>query len=121
MKIAQDITVASLEKKALRVFELSAAKVETLDRRWNPASGSPVFTVRGQYTSRGWTEWTQGFQFGSAILQFDATGDRSFSISGVSIRCQQMARHVTHVGVHDHGFNNVSTYGNLLRLWNEAA
>ena len=30
-----------------------------------------------------------------------------------------MAPHVTHVGVHDHGFNNVSTYGNLLRLMNE--
>ena len=28
-----------------------------------------------------------------------------------------MAVHVSHVGVHDHGFNNVSTYGNLLRLW----
>ena len=27
-----------------------------------------------------------------------------------------MAPHVSHVGVHDHGFNNVSTYGNLLRL-----
>jgi hypothetical protein len=27
-----------------------------------------------------------------------------------------MASHVSHVGVHDHGFNNVSTYGNLLRL-----
>ena len=27
-----------------------------------------------------------------------------------------MAPHVTHVGVHDHGFNNVSTYGNLRRL-----
>jgi hypothetical protein len=27
-----------------------------------------------------------------------------------------MASHVTHVGVHDHGFNNVSTYGNLRRL-----
>ena len=27
-----------------------------------------------------------------------------------------MASHVTHIGVHDHGFNNVSTYGNLLRL-----
>ncbi len=24
--------------------------------------------------------------------------------------------HVTHFGVHDHGFNNVSTYGNLRRL-----
>ena len=30
-----------------------------------------------------------------------------------------MAPHVTHIGVHDHGFNNVSTYGNLLRLMNE--
>ena len=25
-----------------------------------------------------------------------------------------MAPHVSHIGVHDHGFNNVSTYGNLL-------
>jgi hypothetical protein len=30
-----------------------------------------------------------------------------------------MAPHISHIGVHDHGFNNVSTYGNLLRLMNE--
>jgi hypothetical protein len=30
-----------------------------------------------------------------------------------------MTPHVTHIGVHDHGFNNVSTYGNLWRLMNE--
>ena len=30
-----------------------------------------------------------------------------------------MASHVTHQGVHDHGFNNISTYGNLLRLMTE--
>ena len=30
-----------------------------------------------------------------------------------------MAGHITHMGVHDHGFNNVSTYGNLWRLMNE--
>ena len=31
-----------------------------------------------------------------------------------------MASHVTHINVHDHGFNNnISTYGNLLRLMNE--
>ena len=30
-----------------------------------------------------------------------------------------MAPHVSHIGVHDHGFNNVSTYGNLLRLMSE--
>src|SRR5690606_3674714 len=29
---------------------------------------------------------------------------------------RHMASHVSHVGVHDHGFNNVSTYGNLRRL-----
>lgn len=29
---------------------------------------------------------------------------------------ERMAHHITHIGVHDHGFNNVSTYGNLLRL-----
>jgi hypothetical protein len=32
---------------------------------------------------------------------------------------ERMAHHITHVGVHDHGFNNVSTYGNLLRLLDE--
>jgi hypothetical protein len=30
-----------------------------------------------------------------------------------------MAPHLTHTGVHDHGFNIVSTYGNLLRLAHE--
>jgi hypothetical protein len=29
---------------------------------------------------------------------------------------KQMMPHVTHIGVHDHGFNNLSTYGNLRRL-----
>ena len=32
---------------------------------------------------------------------------------------KKMAPHISHTGVHDHGFNNVSTYGNLLRLMNE--
>ena len=36
----------------------------------SPGSASPVFTVKGRYTSKGWTEWTQGFQYGSALLQF---------------------------------------------------
>ena len=29
---------------------------------------------------------------------------------------ERMASHVSHIGVHDHGFNNLSTYGNLRRL-----
>src|SRR5262249_525041 len=83
---------------------------------WQPEQGSPVFTSGGKYTSRGWTEWTQGFQFGSAILQFDATGDAEFLRIGRDRTVGVMAPHVSHIGVHDHGFNNVSTYGNLLRL-----
>ena len=78
-----------------------------------------VFTAAGRYTSRGWTEWTQGFQFGAPILQFDATGDHEFLEIGRRRTVDLMASHVTHIGVHDHGFNNVSTYGNLLRLMHE--
>jgi len=32
---------------------------------------------------------------------------------------ERMAPHLRHFGVHDHGFNNISTYGNLLRLIHE--
>ncbi len=102
-----------------RVFSVSAKKIDALQKRWDPARGTPVFTVRGEYTSRGWTEWTQGFQFGSAILQFDATGDEHFLAIGRDATVRYMATHVSHIGVHDHGFNNISTYGNLLRLMNE--
>ena len=102
-----------------RLFELSAKKIDRLQRRWNPALGTPVFTVRGMYSSRGWTEWTQGFQFGAAALQFDATGEPRFLEMARQATVDRMASHLTHVGVHDHGFNNVSTYGNLLRLMRE--
>ena len=100
----------------MRVFELAGQKIRAIDAAWDPAKGTPVFTVQGRYTSRGWTEWTQGFQFGAAILQFDATGDREFLELGRARTLERMAPHLTHMGVHDHGFNNVSTYGGLWRL-----
>ena len=102
-----------------RLFEHSAHKIRLLQQRWDPARGTPVFTVKGLYTARGWTEWTQGFQFGSSLLQFDATGEKRFLDLGREATLQLMASHVSHTGVHDHGFNNVSTYGNLLRLMTE--
>jgi hypothetical protein len=111
--------LSALAPKVRRLFELSAAKIRSLESAWAPDKGSPVFTVAGKYTSRGWTEWTQGFQFGGAILQYDATGDAEFLEIGRSRTVDVMAPHVSHIGVHDHGFNNVSTYGNLLRLMAE--
>src|SRR6266478_4777733 len=107
-------TPAALVPKLRRFFGLSAAKIRSLEAAWRPEQGSPVFTAGGKYTTRGWTEWTQGFQFGGAILQFDATGDVEFLEIGRERTIGVMAPHVSHVGVHDHGFNNVSTYGNLL-------
>src|SRR5829696_523358 len=108
-----------LMPKIARVFELSAAKIRSIEDSWRPQDGAPVFTVNGRYQARGWTEWTQGFQFGSALLQFDATGDAAFLELGRSRTVERMAPHLTHMGVHDHGFNNVSTYGNLWRLGRE--
>lgn len=113
------LTAAALLPALRRVFELSAGKIARLHRRWDAAWGAPVVTVRGAYTSRSWTEWTQGFQLGSALLQFDATGDESFLDMGRTATVERMASRLTHTGVHDHGFNNVSTYGNLLRLMRE--
>lgn len=101
------------------MWAASAAKIKSLETSYDPAAGAPVFTIKGRYTSRGWTEWTQGFQFGAAILQFDATGEGEFLEIGRRRTLELMAPHLTHVGVHDHGFNNVSTYGNLYRLQKE--
>jgi unsaturated chondroitin disaccharide hydrolase len=110
------VTAASLRPRLERLFELSAGKIAALERRWDPADGAPVFTRDGRYTTRGWTEWTQGFQYGAALLQFDATGEGDFLDLGLRGTREVMARHVSHVGVHDHGFNNASTYGTLRRL-----
>jgi len=119
MQIDPQLTPHALAPRIAQLFELSGQKIRSIDAGWDPSKGAPVFTIDGRYTSRGWTEWTQGFQFGSSILQFDATGDEAFLDIGRSRTLALMAPHITHIGVHDHGFNNVSTYGNLLRLMGE--
>ena len=116
MQINHSLQIQDLKPQIESLFELSGQKILAIENTWKPENGTPVFTVAGQYTTRGWTEWTQGFQFGSAILQFDATGDEQFLDIGRKNTIEKMAPHVTHIGVHDHGFNNVSTYGNLRRL-----
>ncbi len=121
LKIDSKLTPKKLLPAIERMWELSGQKILNIEKTWKPADGTPVFTVKGRYTSRGWTEWTQGFQFGSAILQFDATGDERFLEIGRSKTIELMASHVSHTGVHDHGFNNISTYGNLLRLMREGS
>jgi len=117
--INAELQPGHLSQKLNRFWELSGEKINLIEKQYDVSKGSPVFTVAGTYSTRGWTEWTQGFQYGSSILQFDATGDKNFLDIGRSKTLEVMAPHVSHIGVHDHGFNNVSTYGNLLRLMKE--
>jgi len=119
MKLNSDINITELEAPLEQFWKLSGEKIELIQKSFDPAKGAPVFTEKGKYVTRGWTEWTQGFQYGSALLQFDATGDEKFLKIGKENTLNKMAPHLTHSGVHDHGFNNVSTYGNLLRLMKE--
>ncbi len=119
LHIDHTLRPADLADPIERLFKLAARTARALDRAWDPASGSPVFTVNGRYTTRGWTEWTQGFQFGCLLLAGDVLDDDRLIQLGKRRTLDHMLRHVTHVGVHDHAFNNLSTYGNLLRLMAE--
>ncbi len=119
IKIDHQLSPADLSSRLKRLWEISGQKIRSLHDDYDERQGAPVFTVKGRYTTRGWTEWTQGFQFGSALLQFDATGDETFLEMAKSKIMARMPHHLTHTGVHDHGFNTISTYGNLLRLMRE--
>ncbi|THH41713.1 glycosyl hydrolase [Neolewinella litorea] len=116
MDIDHDLSLEGMGERMENFWDHSGQKILAIKENYDERQGTPVFTAAGKYTTRGWTEWTQGFQYGSAILQFDATGDEQFLDYGRRGTVERMASHVSHFGVHDHGFNNVSTYGNLLRL-----
>ena len=119
MKIDNELTAEKLRLKLERLFDLSAAKIRAIEQTWDPSCGPPVVTVRGTYQPREWTDWTRGFQYGSAILQYDATGDTWFLERGQQGTRRWMEEYVAHFGVHDHGFNVISTFGNLARLVHE--
>jgi unsaturated chondroitin disaccharide hydrolase len=120
IKINPDLKPSDLSRKLKTLWKLSAEKIHLIEKSYDPSKGSPVFTSKGMYTTRGWTEWTQGFHYGSVILQYDVTGENSLLALARKKTVEVMAPHISHMGVHDHGFNNVSTYGNLLRLMKES-
>lgn len=119
LRIDERVNANDLREPIRRMWQASATKILNLWQTWQPQHGAPVFTVRGRYTNRAWTDWTHGFQFGSALLQFEATGDERFLQIGREGTYQHIPIHLTHRGVHDHGFNVVSTYGNLWRMMQE--
>ena len=115
IKTDNNLKVDDLKDLINDFWRISGEKIINIEKEYDTSKGAPVFTANGKYTTRGWTEWTQGFQFGSIILQFEATGEKQFLTPGRNHTLKDMARHLSHNGVHDHGSNTLSTYGNLLR------
>ena len=115
-EIENELFPAKLLPACERLWQLAAPKIQRIAERFPHNAPSPVITRAGRYEPQGWTEWTRGFQYGAALLAFDATGDESLLRIGRDGTRRDMHSHVTHFGVHDHGFNNVSTYGNMRRL-----
>lgn len=102
-------------------ISLSGQKIESIHRSWPHDESAPVYTVNGRYTNRGWTSWTLGFHYGSALLQYELTGEEKFLDIGRKGTLESIPVHLTHAGIHDHGFQIVSTYGNLLRHMNNGS
>jgi hypothetical protein len=119
IRIDNGLAVEHLLPALETMWDLASHKIIDIDLATRENQQTPVFTVQGKYQPQGWTEWTQGFQFGAPLLLFDAIGDDQFLELGRMNTLKRMAPHITHIGVHDHGFNNISTYGNLLRLLRE--
>jgi len=119
IRINPRISASDLASHLDSMWALSAQKIRSIESGYDFTQGAPVFTREGRYVTRGWTEWTLGFHFGSALLQFDATRDPEFLELGRQGTIDRLPKYITHMGVHDHGFNIVSTFGNLLRLSRE--
>jgi len=109
VRIDHSLNPEDLGQAIERFWHLSGEKILLMRKNFDPVQGSPVFTADGRYTTRGWTEWTRGFEVGSSLLQYEATGGDVFLEYGRERVRRDMADHLSHTGVHDHGFNNIST------------
>ena len=96
IKTNPDLKPSNLSRKLKRFWELSAEKINLIEKHYDDSRGSPVFTIKGNYTTRGWTEWTRGFQYGSVILHYDITGENSLLTLGRKKTVEVMAPHVFH-------------------------
>ena len=116
IRIEEQLAPKDLQLFFKEFWRLSGEKLSNTRENFDFSQGSPVFTINGKYTTRGWTDWTMGFLYGSSLLQYEATREEEFLDMSLEGILEKMGPHLTHTGVHDHGFNNVSSYGNLRRL-----
>ena len=110
---------AALLPKLHRLFDLSTAKVRSLESKWRPESARRCSPLAGNTPAAAGRSGRRASSSAARFCSSMPPAKREFLEIGRERTVDVMAPHVTHIGVHDHGFNNVSTYGNLLRLMNE--
>jgi unsaturated chondroitin disaccharide hydrolase len=76
--INTELKPSQFSGKLKKFWELSGQKIKLIEKDYDESKGSPVFTINGKYTTRGWTEWTQRYQHGAPLLQKDFTGEISY-------------------------------------------
>lgn len=114
------IPLGVFKKPIAHMWEVSREKLIAIEDRLALSEDEAlVYTRNGRYTSQDWTDWTRGFQIGSVLLQAEAEDSSSLFQLGRSNTIERIQHHLTHFGVHDHGFTVTSTYGALLRLMDE--
>jgi len=116
MRIDNKICPSDLSSPVARLFDLASAKTLMIARRWKSSDGAPVVTAAGKYPQSGLDAVDAGVHVWQCPAVLDATGSEELLRVGREGTRQSMAEHVTHTGVHDHGFNNLATYGQLRRL-----
>ena len=115
MTIDPQITATSLTSAITRVFELASKKIRAIESTWDPSRARLSLPLKAN------TPHAAGPNGPRVSVRLRLTCLRCHRRSelfelGRRNTIERMAPHITHTGVHDHGFNNLSTYGNLRRL-----
>ena len=63
MKLDRRLTAKKLQPATARFLDLTARKIYDLDRKWDPAKGTPVFIVEGAL----YNAWLDGVDAGLSI------------------------------------------------------
>ena len=93
MRINFSLSAESLAPALQRLWVLSGEKIDLLSRDYNPAQGSPVFTVQEGIQHKGWTEWTRG----KSALPFSSSTPRENDFATASACAQTTQRMALHV------------------------
>ena len=120
IKLDQTLTPTDLLPKLERFWSRSAECIDA-DRGELPArfGVAGLHRERPLHLARAGPSGRRVFSTDPRCFSSMPRTTRRFLELGRERTLAVMAPHLTHVGVHDHGFNNVSTYGNLWRLMRE--